>query len=282
MNTKISIIFAVGFLCNIQPTFALDQCNYESPNNVFTPTAEVLKEDVCGFSEIVNYKYLFYFSGSKAICADKKDLYCAKATREINDKTALRMVDLTMPIDKLYWVQAAKLCGIDYQAKLESDCAKYAQEGGWNGSYAFELYCKPEQVQAFAARQCGGRAYTTGSSSSDRAFCGRNYKGTQDPRFIKDAKTNEKPKFNDGKSLTKACQPEMTLQHAKYLKENASSSGSSNASKPASSSSSSSGSGSSGSSSSGNSASAPSAPKAPDTVDDALNKAKKLKDVFGF
>ena len=260
-------------------SFALDRCNYESPNNVFTPTADVTKEDVCGFSEIMDYKNLFYFSGAKAICADKKEAYCAKAAQKINNTDALRLPDAAMPTEKIYWVQAAKFCGIDYQTKLESDCAKYAKEGGSNGSYYFELACKAEHVQTFANRQCGGRAYTTGSSSSDRAFCGRNFKGQQDPRFKLDAKDkSSKPVFSDGKYLTKACEPEMTLQHAQYLKKNASSS--SGASSPSSSSNSNS---SGNSNSNGNNSSAPSsAPKVPDTVDDALNKAKKLKDVFGF
>ena len=259
-------------------SFALDRCNYESPNNVFTPTADVTKDDVCSFSEIMNYKNLFYFSGPKAICADKKEAYCAKAVEKINGSDAIHLPDAAMPTEKIYWVQAAKLCGIDYQAKLENDCAKYAKEGSSNGSYYFELACKAEHVQTFANRQCGGRAYTTGSSSSDRAFCGRNFKGKQDPRFKLDAKDkNSKPVFSDGKYLTKACEPELTLQHAQYLKKNASSSSSSNSG-----SSSNSNSPSNSNSNNSNSPAPSSAPKAPDTVDDALNKAKKLKDVFGF
>ena len=265
-------------------SFALDRCNYESPNNVFTPTADVTKDDVCSFSEIMNYKNLFYFSGPKAICADKKEAYCAKAAEKINGSDAIHLPDAAMPTEKIYWVQAAKLCGIDYQAKLENDCAKYAKEGSSNGSYYFELACKAEHVQTFANRQCGGRAYTTGSSSSDRAFCGRNFKGKQDPRFKLDAKDkNSKPVFSDGKYLTKACEPELTLQHAQYLKKNASSSSSTSNSSTSSSSSSANSNSSSNSNSNGSNSPAPtSAPKAPDTVDDALNKAKKLKDVFGF
>ena len=251
----------------------LDKCHYENPNNILTPSADLTKDDICNTPYMDSYENLNYYAGPKAFCGDNKAAFCAKVESKNKGAAPQQIVERdhhAMPLEKQYWYRALNYCGIDANAVHSQYCETYAKEGGWNGVYGFELNCKPAEVAAFADRQCAGREYTSGNSSSDSAFCARNYKGKLDPRFKKLATKESKPKF-DG-SWIKACAPLLRPQDVKKgspkltVDAPSSNSSSSTTSSP----------------SNTTNSPAPATPSAPTGVDDALNKAKKIKDLFNF
>ena len=255
----------------------LDKCHYESPNNILTPSGDITKDDICNTPYMDSYENLNYYAGPKAFCGDNKAAYCAKVEKIFKDNQQ-GMVTRDyhpMPLEKQYWYRALNYCGMDANAAHNQYCETYAKEGGWNGVYGFELNCKPADVSAFADRQCAGREYTSGNSSSDSAFCARNYKGKLDPRFKKLATKESKPQYSPfHKNGWKACKPILRPEDVKkgspkLAVDAPASSGSSSGS-------------SSTNTTSSPSGSTPPAPSAPSGVDDALNKAKKIKDLFNF
>lgn len=282
---KILVIVVSAFLLSFGSisASALEKCEYENPNNVLAPSGDITKDDICNTPYMDSYRNLYYYSGPKAFCGDNKAAFCAKVESELKGKPAKEIVNKDsrwQPAGKQYWYQAMTYCGLDANATLAQYCENYMTDPSYPIT-TFELYCKPEQIAAYADKKCTkeytGREYSTSDQSDGAQFCVRNYKGKLPPKLLQQ---NKGAKANKPKAETwRACRPEMRAEDVKK--------GSAKLTVEPSSTNSNSGSSSSNSSSSNNSSSNTKAPEnttpqAPAGVSDALNKAKKLKDVFGF
>ncbi len=258
----------------------LPECYTGNPNDVLQPSGDITKEDVCDATISDGFKQgrLYYYVGAKAYCESTKTDFCTsveKAVKEMKPSEILSWGSYSYPLKSNYGYSALTYCGLDAEGLTTQFCN--GSEVGHGGTYnSFELYCKPEQISAYADKRCAGRDYSSGFDD----FCIRNYKGKipANVKNIKSAKSN-KPKFY---SKNFACRPKLTLDSVKYNKENkATRANNSNASSNSGGNSSSSSSSSS-SNSAPSSNDAPSAPAAPSGAEDAINKAKKLKGLFGL
>jgi hypothetical protein len=268
------------FACSIAlfPSIGLaEECKYTNINNVIEPSAEHDKDSICNSQHVQDYEALFYYTGAKASCGDNKAVYCAKVeerkkdmdTGNFNYVLGSRLIgnETRLPLDEQYWAKAFNYCGIDYKAINDKYCENLAAEGKKPNKHA-EKNCKPEQLSKLAERVCGGGRSYSAYSESHSAWCGRNYKKA-DARSKKLAQTSAKELTDN----TAACTPRQisfassksTSSSSSSNSSSSSSSGSSNTSAPA----------------SNDVPSAPTSP-APSGAEDAVNKAKKLKDLFGF
>ncbi len=275
--SRIFLVFSISLLFLSASFAGLPECYTGNPNDVLQPSGDISKEDVCAATTSDGFKQgrLYYYVGAKAYCESTKADFCATVEKAV--KADMKPGDIldwgsySYPLKNNYAYAALSYCGLDADGLVTQFCDGFGNNSGGR-TETFERYCSPAQVSAYADKSCAGRTYSGYDASSSAEFCVRNYKGKLPAGFYKDNKNakSNKPKF-DSKNI--ACRPKLTLDSVKYNKENKASS--------ASNSSSSSGSSSSSSSSGSSNAPAPSAP-APSGVDDALNKAKKIKDLFNF
>lgn len=256
------------------------ECPYTNVNNVIQPSAEHDKDSICNSRDLKGYETLFYYSGEKAVCSDNKAIYCEAVKKERDDVVGgehrlgsrITRDESRLALADQYWVKAFSFCGFnDYAAINKKYCDSISRIGATVGESTeqmaqhLEKNCTPKQFSSYVKQTCeskGGRSYSSNDRNTN-IWCGNNYKNA-DPRAKKLAKEAPSKEVIDNNA---PCEPRQ-IRFA-----DSKSSTSSNSDKASNSSS---------SGSSSNTSNSGSIPKAPDTVDDALNKAKKLKDVFGF
>jgi hypothetical protein len=244
-----------------------ETCHFTNVNNVIEPSAQHDKGSICNSQHVQDYESLFYYTGPKAACNDNKTVYCAKVEKyRVNvdvEKPNLASVigrESKVALDDQYWAKAFNYCGLDYKAINERYCAKLASTSNSSNDHA-EKNCKPEHLNKLAERVCGGGRSYSAENASHSAWCGKNFKKA-DVRSKKSAKEAPVKEAYDNSS---ACSPREISFASSSSPSSSSSSSSSGSSAPTS-----------------NDAPSAPAPSAPAGVDDALNKAKKIKDLFNF
>jgi hypothetical protein len=243
-----------------------EECRFQNVSNVILPSAEHDKDSICKSTQVQDYESLFYYSGNNAVCADNKAVYCAKVEEKKAqiESGSLRLSGFVgkLPLAEQYWVKAFSYCGFDYQSLNYNYCESLATEGEKPSKHA-ELNCKPEQLAALAERVCGGGRSYSAYSMSLSAWCGKNYKKA-DLRSKKIALEPSKD-AKDALNYNAPCEP----RQIKFASSKSSSNSNVNSSN---------------STSANNTliSATDNLPLAPSGVGEAFNKAKKLKDIFGF